>query len=339
MKKSWTRDEVLELARSYQVPAVLAAAVELDVFNLLGNDRLDAAAVSAAAGADPRAMRVLLDALVALKLLEQEAEGAAYLVPADIRETLTDDGSNSVLSMARHQANSLRGWAQLGRVVKSGEPAEKSPGLRGEEADHRAFIMAMHDVAGPIADRVLSDLALPPFARLLDVGGGSGSWTVAWLKRYPRAEAVLFDLAPVIPLAEERFRREGVGARVTCVAGDYHADRLPAEVDVVWLSSIVHQHSREESRALFSRIAEALRPGGSLLIRDVVMKPSRVEPEAGALFAVNMLVATRHGGTYTFEELEQDLGTAGLYDVKMLREDPGMNSVVSALKPHPHKAC
>ena len=74
-------------------------------------------------------------------------------------------------------------------------------------------------------------------------------------------------------------------------------------------------------------------PGGHLLIRDIVMEPSRTAPPSGAMFAVNMLCNTEHGGTFTFEELRQDLEFAGFSDVKLIRQDPGMNSVIQARKP------
>ena len=109
-------------------------------------------------------------------------------------------------------------------------------------------------------------------------------------------------------------------------------DDLPKGADLAWVSAILHQDGREQNRRLLAKVYAALAPGGRVAIRDVVMKPSRVEPPLGALFAVNMLVATETGGTFTFEELAEDLQSAGFVEPTLAVEDAGMNSVVVAAK-------
>jgi hypothetical protein len=108
---------------------------------------------------------------------------------------------------------------------------------------------------------------------------------------------------------------------------------LPRGADLAWVSAIVHQNSREQNRQLFARLFEALDPGGQVLIRDILMDPSRTTPVAGALFAVNMLVNTEQGGTFSFEELRDDLAAAGFTNAQVLRRDEGMHSIISAFKP------
>jgi ubiquinone/menaquinone biosynthesis C-methylase UbiE len=190
----------------------------------------------------------------------------------------------------------------------------------------------MHDVSRAVADVLIPEVHSDEFRCLLDVGGATGTWTMAWLQCEPAARAILFDLPQVIPLARKRLDRHGFADRVELVAGDFERDDLPAGADLAWLSAIIHQNSRAENRALFGRIAAALEPGGRLLIRDVVMEDSRIAPPHGALFAVNMLVATRGGATYTLAEIREDLAAAGFADVRLLRRDEGMHSVVSARK-------
>ena len=108
---------------------------------------------------------------------------------------------------------------------------------------------------------------------------------------------------------------------------------LPSGADLAWVSAIVHQNSRAQNRRLFANVFQALVPGGRISIRDVLMEESRIEPVAGALFAVNMLVATEGGGTFTFEELRKDLETASFVEAAVLRRDEGMNSIAVARKP------
>lgn len=331
MHKDWTADDVLELMRDYQPACVLAAAAELDLFSALANDSQDARGVAEKLGTDLRATSTLLDALTALGFLEKR--DGRYVLSAGTARVLTPASSTSVLPMVQHQANCMRRWAQLARVVQTGGPAERRPSIRGEADDEAAFIGAMNVVTGPVAPGIVEELGPPVFSHLLDVGGASGTWTIAFLRARPEASATLFDLPHVIPMAERRISEAGMRDRVKLVAGDFLADAFPPGADLAWVSAITHQNSREENRRLFSAVADALDDGGHILIRDVLMDDSRTSPRAGALFAINMLVATEAGGTFTFDELREDLQAAGFTEATVLRRDEAMNSIIRANKP------
>ncbi len=331
LSQPWTAEAILALGRSYQGAAVLAAAAELDLFSALTRATLPAPEIARALECDLRGLTILLDALVALRLLEKS--GGNYTLPAGLDVFLTPDGAESVLAMAQHQAHCLRNWAQLARVVKTGRPAERQPSIRGEDGAQEAFIGAMHNVSAPNADEVIRAVQPLQFRHLLDIGGASGTWTIACLRACPSAQATLFDLPHVIPMARRRLAAAGLEKRVKLVAGDFMTDKLPSGVDLAWVSAIVHQNSRAQNRALFDKVAAALVPGGRIAIRDILMEADRTRPVAGALFAVNMLVATEGGGTFTFGELREDLEAAGFAEVALARADEAMNAVVVAKQP------
>ena len=330
MAKSWSADDVLGMARAFQAACVLAAAADLDLFGALDDGPMTPSALAGKLGTDPRATTVLMDALAGMELLHKKA--TEYVVPADVAALLTEGGSRSVLPMVQHHANCLRRWAQLTEVTTSGKPAERRPSVRGEAADQAAFIGGMHVLCDPIADGLVVEVGPPAFRHVLDVGGASGTWTKAWLRAVPEATATIFDLPDVIPMARQRMAEAGLADRVTFVAGDFYADDLPAGADLVWLSAIAHQNSREQNRNLFARIRRALTADGALLLRDVVMDETRTWPAGGAMFAVNMLVATEGGGTYTFNEYRQDLAAVGFDEVTLVRQDEWMNSVIRAAR-------
>jgi hypothetical protein len=190
----------------------------------------------------------------------------------------------------------------------------------------------MNDLASFTADSLIRFIDPLAFRCLLDVGGASGTWTLAFLRACDTGRAILFDLPAAVALAQERFAEEGVLHRVALVAGDFTVAPLPPGADLAWVSAIVHQNSRAENRALFLKVADALVEGGRIAIRDVLMEPSRTEPPAGALFAVNMLVGTEGGGTYTVEELSEDLAAAGFGDTTVAHREPSMNSILVARK-------
>lgn len=330
MTKSWTMADLMETIRAFQPACVIVAAAELDVFTKLSGRPMTAAKLADALAADPRAVTILLDALVALGLLAKQQD--TYAVSADVAELLSEDAPAGALPAVRHQGNCLRRWAQLAQIVRDGTPAERVPSIRGQAADGEAFIGAMNCFTAAVAPSVVEKLASLKFERLLDVGGASGTWTIAFLRAAPETTAVLFDLPDVIPMARTRLDRAGLLDRVTLVAGDYNVDDLPAGADFAWLSAVAHQNSREQNRALYARIHAALSSGGTLVIRDIVMGPSRTTPPLGALFAVNMLVATEGGNSYTLDEFREDLTAAGFTDIELLCEDEWMNALIRARK-------
>jgi precorrin-6B methylase 2 len=330
MPKRWTADSVLAFTRSYQGGCILMAAAEVDLFSIFTDKPLTAAEIAGKLGCDLRGVTMLLDALAALEILSKRS--THYSAGPTIRRLLTAQGQGSVLAMMQHQANCIRRWTQLAKVIKTGKLAERVPSIRGEAGDQASFITAMDNISGPLAPVLVSQIGPLEFEHLLDVGGASGTWTIAFLQSNPDAVATIFDLPAVIPMAEERIARAGMADRVQFAGGDFLADPLPKGADLAWISAIVHQNSREQNRRLFTAVAEALAPGGRILIRDVVMEDSRTAPVMGALFAINMLVGTEGGATFTFEELREDLEAAGLTGASMLRRDAEMSSIVQARK-------
>jgi predicted O-methyltransferase YrrM len=247
----------------------------------------------------------------------QCAPGAAELLSATHPE--------AVLPMVLHAAQLWHGWGRLTAVVCGPEGAP-TPYLDPA----RAFIGAMH-VAGRGQAAQLAQVIQPAGARrLLDVGGASGTYTMALLDAAPDLRATIFDLPPVIPLARKRLEEAGYLDRVDLVAGDLETDVLPGGHDLVLLSAIIHSYSLEQNLALYRNCRQALVPGGRLVIRDHVMSGDRTRPKAGALFAINMLVNTEGGGTYTLQEILDGLGEAGFERVRLLQPGEMMNGIVEA---------
>lgn len=330
MAKSWTEAELMEAVRAFQPACIIAAAADLDVFTALDGQAMPAVMLAARIGGQPRATTILLDALVALELLQKTRD--VYAVPRAVADLLSERSPVNILPGVRHQANCLRRWVQLAQVVRQGKPAEQTPSVRGPEADCEAFIGAMNTFSVATAPGLVARLEPLRFSRLLDIGGASGTWTIAFLLAAPDATAVLFDLPEVVPLARERLTAAHLIDRVTLISGDYHLDDLPGGADLAWLSAVTHQNSREQNIALYARIHAALTAGGALLIRDVVMDVSRTRPPMGALFAVNMLVGTEAGNTYTFHEYRDDLTRAGFGEIELFHQDEGMDSLIRARK-------
>jgi ubiquinone/menaquinone biosynthesis C-methylase UbiE len=325
------RQQILEMVNGFRPACVIGAAAEVNLWTALGDAWLTADELAKKLKCDLRAITMLLDAVVALELLEKQ--DGRYHTPSDLRDSLIEGSPTSVLPMLWHVTNILRGWSQLAQTVKEGAPAPQPSSIRGPDADRAAFIGAMHAISGPMADGLVAQLDPLKFRHLLDVGGASGTWTLAFLRAVPTAKATIFDLPDAIRQARERLAGTEFADRVALVPGDFYVDDLPRGADFAWVSAICHQHSRRHNRELFAKVCRALVPGGQIAIRDVVMEPCRTKPLDGALFAINMLVNTTSGGTFTFEDFAEDLRAAGFEDARLQVKHEAMNSVVVARKP------
>jgi precorrin-6B methylase 2 len=326
-----TSDSILALAREFMASRVLLSGAELDIFSLLASKPLTAGQIASAKNADLRGMTILLDALSALGFLVKRQ--GCYQTEPSVIALLTSQAPASILPMVLHMGAVWRNWSQITDIVL----AKTKAGMRKEgalaDANIKAFIGAMHVAGSKMAPQVVASIDPGPARNLIDVGGGSGTYTLAFLSAAPEMKATLFDLAPVIDMARERVEEAGLAHRVTLVAGNFYQDELPPGHDLAILSAIIHQNSPDQNETLFGKIYRCLDANGRIVIRDHVMSADRTQPLEGALFAVNMLAGTAGGNTYTFEEIEAGLTAAGFTRIRLIKT-MGMFSLVEGFKPY-----
>lgn len=325
-----TPQRILEDAWCFMKSRVLFTAAELDVFTRLASFHYTAVELAREGGWDERATTRLLDCLTALGLLSKE--GLRYRL-AEGSETLAATHPASIRPMILHLNHIWRNWSNLTEVIQQGKNDNlKKLGDWGGEVQE-AFIGAMHVIGRELAEDIAASYDASPYRKLLDIGGASGTYTMAFLRRQPGMRAVLFDFAPVLTLAKARLAAEGFLDRVELVAGDFYTDELPGGCDLALLSAIIHQNSPSQNVDLYKKIFRALVPGGAVLIRDHIMDETRTQPPGGAMFALNMLVNTTGGDTYTFAEVAETLNSAGFVEVKQIRTGERMDCLVEAKKP------
>jgi SAM-dependent methyltransferase len=223
-------------------------------------------------------------------------------------------------------------WSGLTERVKTGKlGAFQEMGRRGEQWTV-PFIAAMHRNAAMRAPLFVRTVGTQGVKRLLDIGGGSGAYAMAFAQASPDLEAEVFDLATVTPIAQKHIADAGLSARVKARVGDLRRDAFGAGYDLAILSAICHMLGPDENRDLIRRAFAALAPGGRLAIQDHIMSDDGTRPRAGALFAINMLVGTPSGSSFTLREYASWLEGAGFVDVKHLPL-PGPNDLVLATRP------
>ncbi len=318
----WSKEAVTALSRGFMESRVLLTGAELDLFTFTAAAPLTAEQIAERIGADRRALTILLDALAAMGLLIKR-DGSYQTEPSAAR-LLAADSPDSILPIIRHNIDLWERWGRLtSRVVAQEKP----------DWSMRAFIGAMHAIARPLAERIVALVDPAGARRLLDVGGGPGTYTLAFLQAAPRMQATIFDMPEVIEMAREWVGAAGMLDRVALVAGDFRQDPLPAGHDLAFVSAIIHQNSPAENGALFRKVFVALDPGGRVVVRDHVLSPDRTQPRSGALFAVNMLVGTEGGNSYTEAEIRDALTGVGFFGVRLIHPDRQMDGLVEAFKP------
>lgn len=294
-------------ARGFQESRILLTGVELGVFTALADGPLDSETVARTIQADARGTDRLLQALTALGWLNKDESGFSNSSAAD--KHLVNGRKGDMTGALMHTNGLYHRWGRLTASVRRGTATDLQPDTLEDRTE--AFIAAMHHNAGQRAEEVVSRINLEGVRRVLDVGGGSGAYAMAFCRTNPDIEAVVFDLPEVTPITRRYVEQAGLTDRVTTVDGNYHESSLGDNFDLVLLSAVVHSNSAAENTTLLKRCAAALSPAGRIVIQDFVMDEQRHTPARGALFALNMLVNTEAGDTFTEREIADWLQEAG----------------------------
>jgi predicted O-methyltransferase YrrM len=332
MKNDHKPEDILKLARQFMESRILLTAAELNLFTFLDEAPSTAENLADLLPADLRGVTILLDALCAMGLLIKEQDDA-YRCSPDVAACLSDKSPQSVLPMIQHANHLWQSWSGLTSKVTGQEPVGHTASAGRNEDEMRAFIGAMHVVGAKLAENIVKAVGPGTAKNMIDVGGASGTYTIAFLSAAPQLKATLFDRPAVMSIAHERLADAGMTDRVRLVAGDFYKDELPCGHDLAMLSAIIHQNSPAQNVELFGKVLRSLVSGGRMIVRDHVMEPNRINPEAGAIFAVNMLVNTEGGSTYTFEEIKTWIEEAGFTKVRLIQTGCHMDALVEALKP------
>jgi len=304
-------ERILRTASAFYESALLFAAIDIGVFEVLAREgETGVGEVAEELGCSARGLRLLLDACVATGLLEKRGEAyrnsreaAMYLVP----------GVPSDLSRAiRYNRDVYAAWGKLTEMVRTGRPVEApSLHLGDDSARTRTFVMSMHSRALGMGRAVVPHVELAGCEKLLDIGGGPGTYSVLLAQANPGLTCTVMDLPDVVAIARELIERQRMGDRVRTLAGSYRESAFPEGQDAVIFFGVLHQESAESVQALLRKAYGALNPGGVLYVMDMMTGPDRAHPPFSALFAVNMALTTDHGWVFSDAELIAWLTAAG----------------------------
>lgn len=283
---------------------IVLAAAELRLFDAVARGPSTAEAVARTVEGGSRAVEILLDALVAMEIVEKRDD--TYRLRDEFLPYLTASSPTHYPSLLKHRNRMFRKWAFLEERITGVEPPETGRSVLEDEAANEDFIRAMYAVGHERATLVAERIDLEGARTLADVAGGPGHYSEALLGRAPALEGWLLDLPLTLSVAERLLESSPFRDRIRRVAWNVYDEPPPAGLpafDVVFISQLVHAESPERNAELFRRLFPLVSSGGSVIVHEQVVAPGRTAPRPAALFAINMLAMTDGGRTYTEDEI------------------------------------
>jgi (2Fe-2S) ferredoxin/ubiquinone/menaquinone biosynthesis C-methylase UbiE len=318
-------DRLEQMIRGYMPSRCILTALELDIFTAVG-DGATAEQIGTKVHANARAVGMLLNALVALGLLSKTddrykntPESARFFVQGS-----KDNHRNGLV----HTANIWHRWSTLTDAVRRGTSV--SIDRENDPQWTQNFITAMQRNAKDRAPLVVKALGTSGVHRVLDLGGGSGIYSIAFAKASPDVHCEILDIPDVVPLTEGYVNEAGVSSQVSVRAGNMLQGEFGSGYDIIMLNAICHMFSEDQNQDIFRRARRALAPNGRLVVQDFILNADKTGPQHAALFSLNMLVATDSGASYNELEYTEWLKAAGFSEVSRINL-PGPSALMVAL--------
>lgn len=315
-KKLWTPAELLQLSGGYWSACALHAGVKLEVFTSLADRAFTASELAEILKTDIRGLTMLLNALTAMELLVKNGE--TYAATPFAAGFLAKTSPQYVGHIIMHHHHLMESWAHLDEAVRGGEPIRERVSHVDNETARESFEMGMFNLAMQIAPRIVSSIDLSGRRRLLDLGGGPGTYAIHFCQQNSGLSAVVYDLPSTRPFAEKTIARFGLSERIVFESGDFIAEGIRGRFDVAWLSHILHGEGPEGCAVILDKAVAALETGGVILIQEFILDDTLAGPLHPALFSLNMLLGTPSGQAYSEGQLFNMLKAAGAIDVRRL---------------------
>lgn len=329
---------LLDLAYSYCKSKVLFVSNDLGIFSLLARKKKNVQEISRELGLEQRPVEMLLNACVSLGLL-QKKDGLYF--NSTTAEMFLVKGKPMYVgeSFGVLDKRSYKLWDKLKDAVKTNKPQAYTNGdgdlfeeMTKNKEEMQAFFQGLNALAYWPANSLPRTFDFSPYHHLLDVGGGSGAYSLAVVKRYTHLKATVFDLAPVCDIARGYIEKEKLSDKITALPGDFFKDDFPQGIDVVLFSNLLHDWEESKIEQLLKKTFQSLPSGGAVIISDLILNNEGTEPLYAALMSLTLLLDTKGGANYTEEQYTRWLNRAGFRDIT-IKPISGSNRIVTAIKP------
>ena len=334
-KKQVTPERLMELSFAYAPPLIISAGVSNKVFDSLEGGAKTPGQVAEETGASARALGILMNALVGLGLLKKDRQGKYSLTPESAAFLLSKKPGTHAGFFGTIAPQLISRWLRLSDIVREGRPAVAV----NQETEGTEFFSQLVEniipMSYPPAQKLGDHLKLAKTKneiQVLDLGAGSGIWGIALAQKSPRVRVTAVDWAGMIPTTKRITQKFGVADRFNYVEGDILEANFGSGYDIAILGHILHSEGEDRSRRLLKKIFRALKSGGTIAIAEWLVNDDRTKPLPSLMFAVQMLVNTEKGDTFSFNQIKTWLEEAGFKKVRKL-EAPGPSPLVLATKP------
>ncbi|MGA6828588.1 SAM-dependent methyltransferase [Nitrospira sp. NS4] len=311
-----TFEEFRDAVSAYRLPRILLAALDLDLCTVIGERRWTIPQLAKKLAVSERGLSILCRNLAMAGVLVKQGESYRN---SRLGATALNAGHaayrGDYLDLIKSH---WKDWCRLDESVRTGRPLDHD---EPEEPDYRRrFTWAMHHRTLETAPKIAAQMDLRGAATLLDLGGGPGTYALAFLAKNPGLRAAVGDRPAALEVARQIAATHKAGARLSYVPLDFTHESITGTYDIIWYSNVLHIYSPEMNRAIFGRALAALNPGGRLLIQDAFLHDREgLNPPDASLFAVSMLLFTEEGNTYSAADTTNWLKDAGFGRVKVLR--------------------
>ena len=330
-----TPERLMELSFAYAPPLIISAGVSNKVFDCLEDGAKTPKQLAEETGASARALRILMNALVGLGLLKKDRQGRYSLTPESAAFLLSKKPGTHAGFFGTIAPQIISRWLRLSDIVREGRPAVAV----NQETEGTEFFSQLVEniipMSYPPAQKLGDHLKLAKAKNeicVLDLGAGSGIWGIALSQKSPRVRVTAVDWAGMIPTTKRITQKFGVGDRFNYVEGDMLEANFGSGYDIATLGHILHSEGEDRSRQLLRKIFRALKSSGTIAIAEWLVNDDRTKPLPSLMFAVQMLVNTEKGDTFSFNEIKNWLEEAGFKKVRKL-DAPGPSPLILATKP------
>lgn len=327
--------EIVSLSVSAWRAQVLYTGVRVGLFECLASGPKTLEDLSRELGCPLRSLERLVIAAHAMRLLERE--GSSYRNGKPAARTLVSSQAGYVGNWIRLTSQWFEPWSNLEQAVRSGQHVEDPSLHLGATPEYnRDFIRGMHDYANSRGRDLLRYLDLSGARRLIDVGGGPGTYSILFARKHPELSCTVFDLPEVLKITHEYVAAAGLHDRVTLQAGDYCVNEFGTDYDVAFLSDMLQQEDADTALMILEKAYRSLRSGGRIVVQAMFLKDDNSGPEWPALHNLMLLLISRHGKALTMAETILWLERAGFVDVQRVPMSfYNANSLIVARKPGP----
>ncbi|HJT18854.1 MAG TPA: methyltransferase [Nitrospira sp.] len=308
MSRELSLAEIFQLGYYWETK-ILLTAVRLDIFSVLDGKEKTSREIAEKIGADEPSLRLLLNALVAMRLMTKERE--RYGNSSVTSKHLVRHSSEFIGHLLLLHDAEWDNWAKLEETIRTGRRAadrhvfETAPDLGSN------VLAVLHRIGRQSGPDFAKRLQLAGAVRMLDLGGGAGTNAIAFCQVYPELTATVFDLPSTLSLTEKTIKEAGLESRISLIAGDFNRDSLGGPYDVALMSDILHYQPFDANKTLVREVFDHLTPGGRLVIKDRFLDEAGTGPAWTTAFAVHILVNTQHGGCYKTADAIQWMIDAG----------------------------